>query len=59
MVINSKKNVEIVLCYVEIHIVDVRDITKDNWFKDKEKTTKVMEEVQKIGEYYLRGGLSF
>lgn len=41
-----------------VPVVDDRNITKDNWFKDKEKSAKVMEEVQKIGEYYLKGDLS-
>lgn len=39
-------------------VVDDRNITKDNWYLDKEKTAKVMEEVQKIGKYFLKGDLS-
>lgn len=39
-------------------VVDDRNITKDNWFTDNQKTAKVMEEIQKIGEYYLKGDLS-
>lgn len=40
-------------------VVDDRNITKDNWYNDKEKTDKVMEEVEKIGEYFLKGDLKF
>lgn len=39
-------------------VIDDRNITKDNWYKDKEKTEKVLEEVKKIGEYFLKGDLS-
>ncbi len=39
-------------------VTDERKITSKNWWKDKEKTTKVMEEVKKIGEYFLKGDLS-
>jgi uncharacterized SAM-binding protein YcdF (DUF218 family) len=39
-------------------VVDDRNITKDNWYKDKGKRDKVMEEVEKIGKYYLKGDLS-
>jgi len=45
----------------EIIIIPVQDeriITASNWWKDKEKTNRVMEEVKKIGEYYLKGDLS-
>jgi uncharacterized SAM-binding protein YcdF (DUF218 family) len=39
-------------------VVDDRNITKDNWFKDSKKIEKVMEEVQKTGKYFLKGDLS-
>ena len=39
-------------------VVDDRNITKENWYKDKEKTDKVMEEVEKIGKYFLKGDLN-
>ncbi len=32
-------------------VVDDRNITKENWYKDRE-TDKVMEEVEKIGKYF-------
>ncbi|MGB9706656.1 MAG: YdcF family protein [Microgenomates group bacterium] len=41
-----------------IPVKDKRKITSKNWWKSKEKIAKVMEEVQKIGEYYLKGDLS-
>ena len=37
---------------------DERNITRNNWWKDKDKTVKVMEEIGKIGEYFLKGDLS-
>jgi uncharacterized SAM-binding protein YcdF (DUF218 family) len=36
---------------------DERQITRSNWYKTKEKREKVMEEVEKIGKYYLQGDL--
>jgi uncharacterized SAM-binding protein YcdF (DUF218 family) len=39
-------------------VIDDREITKYNWFKNKEKKDKVMEEVEKIGKYFLKGDLS-
>lgn len=41
-----------------IPVKDERNITKNNWWKDKDKITKVMEEVGKISEYFLKGDLS-
>jgi len=41
-----------------IPVMDERRITPGNWWKDKEKTARVMEEIKKIGEYYLKGDLS-
>jgi uncharacterized SAM-binding protein YcdF (DUF218 family) len=41
-----------------IPVVDDRNITVDNWYKDKKKTEKVLEEVEKIGKYFLKGDLS-
>ena len=38
-------------------VIDDRNITRDNWYKDKEKTDRVMGEVEKIGKYYLKGDL--
>ena len=40
------------------NVVDDRNITKDNWYKDKTKTEKILEEVEKIGKYFLKGDLS-
>jgi uncharacterized SAM-binding protein YcdF (DUF218 family) len=39
-------------------VIDDRNITKSNWYKDKEKTEKILEEVEKIGKYFLKGDLS-
>lgn len=36
---------------------DERNITKDNWWKDKENISKAMEEIGKISEYFLKGDL--
>ena len=33
-------------------IVDERDISKENWFLEKEKIDLVMKEVEKIGQYF-------
>lgn len=41
-----------------VPVEDDRKITRLNWWKDKNKTQKVMEEVKKIGEYYMKGDLS-
>lgn len=41
-----------------IPVVDDRKIEKNNWWKDDVKSQKVMEEVGKISEYYLKGDLS-
>jgi len=41
-----------------VPVMDERKITSKNWWKDKEKITRVMEEIKKIGEYYLKGDLS-
>lgn len=41
-----------------VTVVDERKITKNNWYRDKKKKEKVMEEVEKIGKYFLRGDLS-
>lgn len=41
-------SVEFIVCPV----VDDRDIRRDNWFLDKAKTEKVMEQVEKIGKYF-------
>ncbi|MGB9911303.1 MAG: YdcF family protein [Microgenomates group bacterium] len=41
-----------------VPVVDERKITKNNWWKEKEKIAKVMEEVKKIGEYFLKGDLA-
>jgi len=38
--------------------VDERKITKNNWYKNRMKKEKVMEEVEKIGKYFLKGDLS-
>lgn len=40
-----------------VPVVDDRDITKDNWYKERGKSAKVMEEVEKIGKYFLKGDL--
>lgn len=39
-------------------VVDERNITKDNWSEDEDKTNKVLEEIEKIGRYFLKGDLS-
>jgi len=39
-------------------VTDERKITPKNWWKDERKTAKVMEEVEKIGKYFLKGHLS-
>lgn len=39
-------------------VIDDRNITKNNWFKNEEKKDKVMEEVEKIGKYFLKGDLT-
>jgi len=41
-----------------IPVVDERKINSKNWWKNKEKIDRVMEEIKKIGEYYLKGDLS-
>ncbi|OGM18278.1 hypothetical protein A2686_03705 [Candidatus Woesebacteria bacterium RIFCSPHIGHO2_01_FULL_38_10] len=41
-----------------IPVKDERDITKHNWWKNKDKIEKVMEEIGKISEYFLKGDLS-
>ena len=41
-----------------VPVIDDRNITKDNWYKEREKIDKVMEEIEKIGEYFLKGDLS-
>jgi len=41
-----------------IPVKDNRDITRFNWWKDREKTSKVMEEIAKISEYFQKGDLS-
>lgn len=38
--------------------IDDRNVTKENWYKDKEKADMVMGEVEKIGKYFLKGDLS-
>lgn len=47
-------NTEILVVPVE----DNRQINRDNWHTDPEKVAKVMEEVGKISEYYLKGDLA-
>lgn len=42
-----------------IPVTDDRKIEKNNWWKDNMKSQKVMEELGKISEYYLKGDLSF
>ena len=38
-------------------VIDQRNITKNNWWKDDNKLEIVMEEVEKIGKYFLKGDL--
>ncbi len=41
-----------------IPTVDKWKITKYNWWKSKEKADMVMDEVRKIGEYFIKGDLN-
>lgn len=41
-----------------IPVRDERNITKYNWWKSNEKRDKIMEELGKISEYFLKGDLS-
>ena len=40
-----------------IPVNDDRNITHNNWYKDKKKIYKIMEELGKISQYYLKGDL--
>ncbi len=40
-----------------IPTVDSRNITRNNWWKSGEKTEIVMGEVEKIGQYFLKGDI--
>ena len=42
-----------------IPVIDKRKITKFNWWESKEKADMVMDELRKIGEYFLKGDLDF
>jgi len=41
-----------------IPVKDKRNITAQNWWKSEEKINVVMNEIRKIGVYFLRGDLS-
>jgi hypothetical protein len=43
--------------YIICPVIDEREIKKDNWYLDQNKTLKVMSEVEKIGKYF-KGNLS-
>lgn len=43
---------------IVVPVKDARNITKENWWKEKKKVERVMKEVEKIGKYYLKGDLS-
>lgn len=40
-----------------VPVIDDRNITRENWYKTKQKRRKVMQEVGKISKYYLKGDL--
>lgn len=42
-----------------IPVIDQRNISKNNWWKDENKLKIVMEEVEKIGQYFLKGDLAW
>jgi len=41
-----------------VPVKDDRNITRTNWWKSKEGVAKVMEEIGKISEYFLKGDLA-
>lgn len=41
-----------------VPVEDNRQINRDNWYTTPEKIAKVMEELGKISEYYLKGDLA-
>jgi len=44
--------------FIIVPVEDERGINKDNWWDEKERVKKVMEEIGKISQYYLKGDLS-
>lgn len=44
------KDTQFIVCPV----VDNREVTKDNWYKDEMKITYVMNELEKVGRYFRK-----